>query len=79
LSRFFANPEIDKKLFSSKIGLSSSAVDPRDYPQKRLDEPRFLFINSAHQQQANFFNRGGHVVLRFWKEFRCAGRTGRLV
>ncbi len=79
LSRFFANPEIDKKLFSSKIGLSSSAVDPRDYPQKRLDDPRFLFINSADQQQASFFNRGGHVVLRFWKEFRSAGHTGRLI
>jgi glycosyltransferase involved in cell wall biosynthesis len=78
-STFFSDAEIDNKLLESKIGLSSSSVDPRIYPQKHLDKPRFLFINSAHQQQANFFNRGGHVVLRFWKEFRKAGREGKLI
>ena len=62
-----------------EFGLSNSAVDPRIYPAKSVDKPRFLFINSAHQQPANFFNRGGHVVLRFWKEFRAAGRDGTLV
>ena len=67
------------KLFGSRIGLSSSAVDPSIYPEKSVGKPRFLFINSAHQQPANFFNRGGHVVLRFWKEFRTAGREGTLV
>lgn len=78
-STFFADADIDRKLFASRIGLSSSAVDPSIYPRKSIDRPTFLFINSAHQQPANFFNRGGHIVLRFWKEFRAAGRNGTLV
>jgi len=78
-STFFADADIDRKLFGSRIGLSKSAVDPSIYPEKSIDKPRFLFINSAHQQPVNFFNRGGHVVLRFWKEFRAAGRNGTLV
>ena len=80
LSTFFSDPVIDGKLFSSKIGLSRSSVDPRIFPpRKPIDKPRFLFINSAHQMLANFFNRGGHVVLQFWKEFRNAGREGTLI
>ena len=76
---FFSDAEIDSKLFRSKIGLSRSSVDPSIYPPKQVGKPRFLFINSAHQQQSNFFNRGGHVALRFWKEFRKAGREGTLI
>jgi glycosyltransferase involved in cell wall biosynthesis len=76
---FFSDADIDRKLFGSRIGLSNLSVDPGIYPRKSADKPRFLFINSAHQQSANFFNRGGHIVLRFWKEFRAAGREGKLI
>lgn len=76
---FFSDTDIDRKLFGSRIGLSNSSIDPSIYPRKSVAKPRFLFINSAHQQPANFFKRGGHVVLRFWKEFIAAGRDGTLI
>jgi glycosyltransferase involved in cell wall biosynthesis len=80
LSTFFSDPAIEAKLFGSKIGLSKSAVDPCFFrARKPVDKPRFLFINSAHQRPTNFFNRGGHVVLRFWKAFIGAGREGKLI
>jgi glycosyltransferase involved in cell wall biosynthesis len=78
-STFFTESKIDAKLFESKIGLSRTSVGPTNRLKGYTNEPRFLFINSAHQQPANFFNRGGHVVLRFWKEFRTAGREGKLI
>lgn|GEM_PF-1243472 len=80
LSRFFQDPEIDRKLFSSKIGLSSLAVrDPRLREAAPGSKPKFLFINSAHQNPENFFRRGGHIVLRFWKEYAASGRDGLLI
>jgi glycosyltransferase involved in cell wall biosynthesis len=80
ISKFFSEPVIEAKLLGSKIGLSKLSVDPGHFPPRKcIDKPRFLFINSAHQRPENFFNRGGHVVLRFWKEFRGAGRDGMLV
>ncbi|MCK9398190.1 MAG: hypothetical protein M0Q44_21705 [Methylobacter sp.] len=80
LSRFFSDPVIDRKLFSSKIGLSLKAIADRDIPEKAaLSRPTFLFVNSAHQNPANFFRRGGHIVLRFWKEFRASGHDGLLM
>lgn len=78
--RFFNNPEINNKLKLSQIGLSEKAFVGFDNSSEVThDVPRFLFINSAHQNPANFFKRGGHIALRFWKEFRAAGREGQLV
>lgn len=80
LSRFFSDPGIDRKLFSSRIGLSSHAFDDPEPPKKTsLPRPKFLFVNSANQNPANFFRRGGHIVLRFWKEFKANGRDGLLM
>lgn len=80
LSRFFSDPAIDRKLFSSKIGLSLKAVTDQDIPEKAsLSRPTFLFVNSANQNPKNFFGRGGHIVLRFWKEFITNGRDGLLM
>jgi glycosyltransferase involved in cell wall biosynthesis len=79
-SNFFLDSAIDAKLFRSKVGLSKQSVDPAVFRwRKSLDKPRFLFINSAHQRPEDFFNRGGHIVLRFWKEFRAALHDGILV
>ncbi len=78
--QFFSDPEIDRKLFSSKIGLSEKAFhgfEPLEKPT--LSRPRFLFVNSASQNTVNFFYRGGHLVLRFWKEFIASGRDGLLI
>lgn len=80
LRRFFPDAEIDRKLFSSRIGLSSKAFTEVSLPEKTdLSRPRFLFVNSAHQKPENFFKRGGHIVLRFWKAFRASGRDGVLM
>jgi len=80
LSQFFSDPIIDQKLFRSRIGLSEKAVLDPTLPQKTaLSRPRFLFVNSAHQEPANFFPRGGHIVLRFWKNFLEEGNDGLLM
>jgi glycosyltransferase involved in cell wall biosynthesis len=80
IRRFFADPLIDEKLFPSRIGLSARVVpEPGSLKPPSLDCPRFLFMNSAHQNPANFFRRGGHLVLRFWKEYVATGRSGRLL
>ncbi|HJZ11677.1 MAG TPA: hypothetical protein VJ521_05985, partial [Acidobacteriota bacterium] len=80
LSRFFPDPDIDRKLFSSRIGLSANAfVDPGPPRKPSLSRPKFLFVNSANQNPRNFFHRGGHIVLRFWKEFKTNGRDGFLM
>ena len=80
LRRFFSDSDIDNKLFSSRIGLSLNAILDPQLPEKPvLSRPRFLFVNSAHQNPANFFHRGGHIALRFWKEFRSGGRDGLLM
>ncbi len=76
---FFNDPEISEKLRLSRIGLSEKALTGLGSCRKVRDIPRFLFINSAHQNPANFFKRGGHIVLKFWKEFRAAGLRGQLV
>jgi hypothetical protein len=79
LSTFFDDPEIDGKLFPSRIGLSEHTFAGVDLlPKKPLTHARFLFLNSAHQNRGGFFKRGGHVVLRFWKEFRALGHSGSL-
>jgi hypothetical protein len=77
---FFDDPEITRKLKASRIGLSEKAF--ANLPQTRelnLTAPRFLFINSAHQNPENFFRRGGHIALRFWKNYVRDGRRGQLV
>ena len=80
LSQFFADAEIDRKLFNSRIGLSSHAVvDPGLPPRTSLARPKFLFVNSANQNPRNFFRRGGHIVLRFWQEYKANGRDGFLM
>ena len=78
-SRFFSDPAIDEKLLPSKIGLSRLDVNPEALPPRQpIDRPRFLFIASARAPD-DFFDRGGHVVLRFWKEFCSTGRQGKLI
>lgn len=79
ISNFFDSPEIDAKLHPSKIGLSRYSL-PNEVPEKRwpLTTPRFLFVNSANQNSANFFHRGGHIVLRFWRELIASGHRGKL-
>lgn len=80
LHRFFSNPIIDRKLFRSRVGLSKSTV--RDLaPQGKvvLSRPRLLFVNSDSQNPAEFFRRGGHLVLRFWKEYLASGHAGLLM
>jgi len=80
LSQFFSDPSIDHKLFPSRIGLSANAVCDRNPPRNSsLQCPRFLFVNSANQNPSNFFRRGGHIVLRFWKEYLAEGRAGLLM
>lgn len=80
LSDFFSDPMVDRKLVKSKVGLSKFSVDPSQFgPKKSLAMPTFVFTNSANQMPSHFFNRGGHVVLQFWKDLRCTGRNGRLV
>jgi len=80
LSQFFSDPIIDGKLFPSRIGLSANMLSG-DKPQQKssLSRPWFLFMNSANQKSDNFFRRGGHLVLRFWKNFLASGRDGILV
>ena len=80
LSQFFSDPIIDQKLFSSRIGLSEKTVLDPTLPQKTaLSRPRLLFVNSAHESPASFFRRGGHVALRFWKNFLAEGSDGLLI
>lgn len=80
LSQFFSDRSIDQKLFLSRIGLSAKAIsDPTLPKQSSLHCPRFLFVNSANQNPSNFFRRGGHIVLRFWKEYLAEGRSGLLM
>lgn len=79
LSRFFSDPEIDRRLHRSRIGLSAKTGSDAAAPDPAsLARPTFLFINSAHQDVRNFFLRGGHVVLRFWQAFKQTGREGIL-
>lgn len=80
LSQFFSDPRIDHKLFPSRIGLSEKGISNLGLPKKpSLQCPRFLFMNSANQDPGNFFRRGGHIVLRFWKEYLADGRDGLLM
>ncbi|GLU30210.1 hypothetical protein WKR88_22250 [Trinickia caryophylli] len=80
LSRFFADAGIDRRLHSSRIGISGKMAVHADEPDAAaLERPRFLFINSAHQDGRNFFLRGGHLVLRFWHAFKQSGRDGTLL
>jgi len=67
LSRFFASPLVDAKLFPSRIGLYGGNSEVIASKKGPLSAPLFLFINSANQNPRNFFLRGGHVVLRFWQ------------
>ena len=79
LSRFFGDSIVDSKLLPSRIGISRNALPIAAKGKCPLLAPlRFLFINSAHQNPANFYLRGGPIVLRFWKELRQLGINGRL-
>ena len=79
LSRFFGNSLVDGKLLLSRIGISTHTLRITAKEKLPLLPPfRALFINSAHQNPASFFLRGGHIVLRFWKELRQRGTDGRL-
>lgn len=80
ITNFFENDLINKKLFKSNIGLSDSLFSLKSFPPKPdINKPYFLFINSANQNANNFFNRGGHIVLRFWEKYIGSGKTGVLI
>lgn len=80
LSRFLSDPIVDRKLFPFVAGLRANAASMADVgPKQPLGRPRFLFVNSANQNSMNFFHRGGHLVLRFWKKFIADGHDGRLI
>ncbi len=80
LSCFFSNADIDRKLYSSRIGLSSKHIVDLKLPEENnLSRPIFLFINSANLNPDDFDKQGGHLVLRFWKEFRASGWDGLLI
>ena len=80
LSVFLSDSTIDGKLFSCRTGLSADAFSLHEPDLKpSLARPRFLFINSANQNSVNFFLRGGHLILRFWKEMVAGGRDGLLM
>lgn len=84
ISRFFSDSRIDVKLMGSRIGLSAKAVSILEpslasKAKPTLARPVFVFINSANQNPANFFRRGGHIVLRFWKRFLESGHDGLLI
>ena len=79
-SQFFSDPIINSKLLPSRTGLSAEVFLEHDLQQKPpLSKPRFLFVNSSNQIVANFFRRGGHLALRFWKKFIASGREGLLI
>lgn len=80
ISQFFSSAVIDAKLFASPIGLSELAFSGQAPSQQLvgLSNPVFLFVNSANQNPANFFSRGGHIALRFWQEYRALGHRGKL-
>ena len=76
LDKVFASDIIRKKLFYMPIGIESREV------KTKVDTgsgPVFLFINSAHQNPANFLNRGGLATLSFWFDYIRAGNIGKLV
>ncbi|MEO7858875.1 MAG: hypothetical protein ABIU05_00285 [Nitrospirales bacterium] len=80
ISQFFSDPIIDQKLFHSRIGLSANAISDLKLQEELSPcRPKFLFVNSANQNPANFFRRGGHIVLRFWKKFLTNGQDGILM
>ena len=72
IKKFFGSPDINAKLYPSRIGLTprvSKLSD--DVKVRQLRAPRFLFINSANQNPKNFIHRGGHIILRFWFKFNA--------
>lgn len=80
LHRFFSDLTIDKKLFRSRSGLTKSIDrEPASRMKEGLSRPRFLFVSAGRQDPADFFRRGGHIVLRFWKEYLGGGQSGLLV
>lgn len=77
---FWADPLIDEKLKPSGIGLSAKSFDRRQFlSDADLSQPRFFFSSAKIQSSEDFFIRGGHIVLRFWREFLRSGRGGQLI
>jgi len=85
LRKFFPYGEIEEKLINSRVGLSERAFEAslvRRARKKTIPtsgDVSFLFVNSQNQNIENFFRRGGHLVLRFWKIYRQSGHTGTLL
>ncbi|KPA90029.1 hypothetical protein PF66_03492 [Pseudomonas asplenii] len=79
LNDFLGLPQLQSRLFTSRLGLPVSAVQARGrLPDKpSLARPRFLFV-SVPDHESDFFSCGGHRVLRFWKAFCAAGHNGLL-
>ena len=60
--------------------MSEKVVLDPTLPQKTVgSRSRFLFVNSAHQSPASFFRGGGHIALRFWKNFLAEGNDDLLI
>lgn len=80
VSNFFNNKKIDVKLKTSRIGLCDpEGFNTAELSPGNLESPTFLFVNSANQNPDNFFNRGGHIVLRFWKELLKLRPNAKLI
>lgn len=78
--QYFASTDINKKLICSAIGLSQIGTKKIKLSNKSsLTTPKFLFTNSTYQDPNNFFLRGGHIILKFWKEFVEHQRLGQLI
>lgn len=67
ISLFFQSAAINQKLVLSRVGLSDTIVPAQIDNFNAIEELKFFFMNSAHQNPKNFFNRGGHIVLRFFE------------
>jgi glycosyltransferase involved in cell wall biosynthesis len=80
ISNFFSSEVIDQKLNFSKIGVKlGKAHEEIKLNKSDLSCPVMLFVNSANQNPANFFLRGGHLVLRSWKTIYDLSQQGRLI
>lgn len=77
---FFNDAEINAKLFASGVGLSDQfGGDVKMPPKRLLTQPVFLFTSGLDHGGDSFFERGGHIALRFWQAFIGQGRTGLLI
>lgn len=77
-SKFFDSSIIDEKLNLTKVGLISETSQSISKSTEN-NGLTFLFINSGNQHSEGFFQRGGDIVLRFWKKYIEQGNSGILI